>query len=108
MADRRYNCIARRGRRSRGLQGSRGAHGRAPAAPPAGRASRWAVTGAPGRGSPLRSAVVGGGACAGLLAPRRACGGSSLWCAVCLPLFVRIREGVAALRRFVRMKLQRL
>ena len=49
MADRRYNCIARRGRRSRGLQGSRGAHGRAPAAPPAGGAAQSPAAQKPAR-----------------------------------------------------------
>ena len=58
MADRRYNCIARRGRRSRGLQGSRGAHGRAPAAPPAGGAAQSPAAQKPARKRWLRALCI--------------------------------------------------
>ena len=58
MADRRYNCIARRGRRSRGLQGSRGAHGHAPAAPPAGGAAQSPAAQKPARKRWLRALCI--------------------------------------------------
>ena len=58
MADRRYNCIARRGRRNRGLQGSRGAHGHAPAAPPAGGAAQSPAAQKPARKRWLRALCI--------------------------------------------------